>query len=417
MTLKRDLEFWTLFLVVFSVFLIGTGFYFNTPSEIVEGYRNILTSPSLLLSDYMQIGTIGSALINAGICTLIGVFFINITKTPISGSVVAACMNITGFALLGKNPFNILPPILGVYAFALFNLEDLEKYTPTALFACGIAPIVSYITYFEGFNTLHGVILGPIIGFIIGFIMPPVSHNVVSVHYGYSHYNNGFSLGIIGSLAASLLTMFGIEVTSTNVIMTYTDYRLVYIMYGFMILLLLPQLFLRKGFGEYKSLLKRVGIAPSSFATEYSYSTVLFNMGLVGIMGMTYVLLIDSNLNGITLGGVIVMMAFSTFGLHPRNAFPIMLGIFIAGTIGIYDVNSESFTIAALFGTTLAPIAGKYGIFKGIIAGIAHAALVTRTGFLHDGLVLYNNGFAAGLVSTIILPFYDIIHVKKDRRY
>ena len=49
--------------------------------------------------------------------------------------------------------------------------------------------------------------------------------------------------------------------------------------------------------------------------------------------------------------------------------------------------------MAALFGTTLAPTAGQYGVVAGILAGFLHMSLVTNIGFLHAGMNLYNNRF------------------------
>jgi tetrahydromethanopterin S-methyltransferase subunit F len=60
--------------------------------------------------------------------------------------------------------------------------------------------------------------------------------------------------------------------------------------------------------------------------------------------------------------------------------------------------------LAALFGTTLAPIAGRFGWHWGLVAGFVHSSVVQTVGQLHGGLVLYNNGFAAGLVAAVLLP-------------
>ncbi len=60
--------------------------------------------------------------------------------------------------------------------------------------------------------------------------------------------------------------------------------------------------------------------------------------------------------------------------------------------------------LAALFGTTLAPIAGRFGWHWGIVAGFEHSSVAQTVGQLHGGLVLYNNGFTAGLVAAVLLP-------------
>ncbi|MFM7441462.1 MAG: DUF1576 domain-containing protein [Snowella sp.] len=70
----------------------------------------------------------------------------------------------------------------------------------------------------------------------------------------------------------------------------------------------------------------------------------------------------------------------------------------------LWDHLFYGFLLAALFGTTLAPIAGKYGWSWGIIAGFLHCSAAQSEGVLHGGLNLYNNGFAAGIVATTLVP-------------
>ncbi|WP_155730314.1 copper homeostasis protein CutC, partial [Streptobacillus moniliformis] len=60
--------------------------------------------------------------------------------------------------------------------------------------------------------------------------------------------------------------------------------------------------------------------------------------------------------------------------------------------------------MTVFFSTTLAPIAGKYGWHLGIIAGIFHFSVATQIGAVHGGMNLYNNGLAAGIVSSIYVP-------------
>ena len=63
-----------------------------------------------------------------------------------------------------------------------------------------------------------------------------------------------------------------------------------------------------------------------------------------------------------------------------------------------------SATLAALFGTTLAPIAGRFGWQWGLVAGFVHSSAALSVGALHAGLNLYNNGFAAGIVASALVP-------------
>jgi hypothetical protein len=103
------------------------------------------------------------------------------------------------------------------------------------------------------------------------------------------------------------------------------------------------------------------------------------------------------------------MAGFGAFGTHPRNSLPIIGGIFIASKFSIWSTNSPGTILAALFGTTLAPIAGAFGWVAGLIAGILHLTIVMNVGYLHGGLNLYNNGFSGGIVAIIMLPILEAL--------
>ena len=56
------------------------------------------------------------------------------------------------------------------------------------------------------------------------------------------------------------------------------------------------------------------------------------------------------------------------------------------------------------FLSTLAPIAGRFGWHWGVVAGFIHSSAALTVGPLHAGLNLYNNGFAAGIVASVLVP-------------
>ena len=130
----------------------------------------------------------------------------------------------------------------------------------------------------------------------------------------------------------------------------------------------------------------------------------LLNMGLTGAIGTAYVLLVGGDLNGPTIGAIFTIVGFSAFGKHPKNILPIMTGVFIASLAAQWSASDPSLVLAALFGTTLAPIAGRFGWHWGLVAGFLHASVAQTVGQVHGGLVLYNNGFAAGLVAAVLVP-------------
>lgn len=69
--------------------------------------------------------------------------------------------------------------------------------------------------------------------------------------------------------------------------------------------------------------------------------------------------------------------------------------------------------LALLFSTTLAPIAGEFGILAGILAGFLQSSVALNVGIVYSGMNLYNNGFAGGLVAVFMVP---VIKSIRDRR-
>ena len=85
---------------------------------------------------------------------------------------------------------------------------------------------------------------------------------------------------------------------------------------------------------------------------------------------MAYILIVGGELNGPVIGAIFTIVGFAAFGKHPRNIVPIMAGVFLGSLAKPWNADDPSILLAALFGTTLAPIAGRFGWHWGIVAGI-----------------------------------------------
>jgi hypothetical protein len=127
-------------------------------------------------------------------------------------------------------------------------------------------------------------------------------------------------------------------------------------------------------------------------------------MGLTGLASTAYVLVIGGDLNGPVIGAILTIVGFAAYGKHPRNVLPIMLGVFLGALAKPWHPADPGAVLAALFGTTLAPIAGRFGWGWGIVAGFVHSSAAMSVGVVHGGLNLYNNGFAAGIVASVLVP-------------
>jgi hypothetical protein len=157
------------------------------------------------------------------------------------------------------------------------------------------------------------------------------------------------------------------------------------------------------------------GVAPSDFITKYGFASTLLNMIVVGLISHIYILIFNAPLNGPTIGGVFTIIGFGAYGKNIRNVVYILLGASLGHILGWWELSTPVIMLGALFGTGIAPIAGKYGLVVGTIAISLHIGLVQNVGSLYLGLNLYNNGFAEGFTGFIIPAIMSGLFIKKYR--
>ena len=210
--LKRIKNFYPpyIYLTILYVFMIIVGFVFNTPQEIFNGMKNIVLSPDILITDYMQVGGVGTALINAALTSLLSMFLLIIIGIKPNGATIMSLWLMTGFSFLGKNIYNVWPIILGVYLFSRYEKEPFWNYTLVALLGTSLSPIVSQLSFADGNITPISILLGILLGILVGFILQPISAYTIKAHNGYNLYNIGFASGLLATLIMSIFRSFGI---------------------------------------------------------------------------------------------------------------------------------------------------------------------------------------------------------------
>ena len=52
----------------------------------------------------------------------------------------------------------------------------------------------------------------------------------------------------------------------------------------------------------------------------------------------------------------------------------------------------------------------------GMVAGGLHLTVVSNTSYLHGGINLYNNGFAGGFVTALMIPLLEAVHYHREQR-
>ena len=400
-----------------SLAMIVLAFWFNTPTEIWEGFWLITRSPATLLTDYMALANPGATLMNAAVMTLHAMVVVWTCRAKINGPVISALFLIIGFSFFGKNLYNSMPIVLGALAYAKVTNNPLERSLLAALFGTALGPLVSELTFNQGLALPIGVTVGLSVGFITGFVLPPLAQHLITFTKGFSLYNVGFTCGFVGSIFISIMRSFGMEINTVSIISTeYTEAFSVILLVLFGVMIVYGAFVNQFKLAGLVNIYKHTGQLSTDFLDVGGIGATIMNMGALGIFSTLYVLTLGGALSGPVIGGILTIVGFGSFGKHLFNCIPIMIGATLMSYITEHTTQEPAILIAILFSTTLAPIAGRYGTLVGIVAGAIHLTLVVNVGFLHGGVNLYNNGFAGGLVAGMMVPILEAIHVHRVAR-
>jgi hypothetical protein len=371
----------------------------------LQAFLNLQFHPGRLINDFFAVAGIGGTLLNAAAVGLIGVILVYATGISFSGTTFAAILTMMGFGLFGKTPLNILPIILGVTLSARLVGKKLRDYIIIALFGTAMGPLVSVLFLETGLGLWQGVFLGFLGGTVAGFILPSLAVAMLHLHQGYSLYNMGLTCGFLSLFAASILKAAGLPFEPALVWYTADLLFLKLLIPGLSILLIGMALVREKGkaFRAFLSIQKQSGRLPSDFTDLESPGGAFLNAGLLGLAGSVLVLAVGGDFNGPVLGGLLTVMGFGAFGTHFRNSWSVVAGVALSCFVFSRPLSDPGPVLALLFSTTLAPLAGQFGYFTGLLAGFIHFAMVSQTGTWQGGMNLYNNGFAGGLTAAAMV--------------
>lgn len=385
------------------------GLVVDGPEKSLKGFLALQTSPARLLSDFTLVAGAGAALLNAGMVGLLGISVLKLNKIDISGPTAAAIFTMVGFALFGKTLFGCIPLILGVSLAALLVGKKPREYVIIALFGTALAPIVSYVAWETGLQALYTIPASLVIGTLVGVVLPPLAIAMLHLHQGYNLYNVGFTAGFAGLFIASISNAGGVDISALNEWNGAPLPALAFIVPG----ISLGAIAIgcarggKKTWKQFLSIQKFSGRLPTDYADLVGSDGTLVNMGIMGLAYSAYIFAVGAPFNGPVVGGLMTILGFSFFGKNIRNALPVFVGLMLAAIIFGKNLAESWVVLAFLFGTALSPLAGEFGPIVGVVAGFLHLVMVERTGLWHGGMNLYNNGFSAGLIATIIVAVIE----------
>lgn len=376
--------------------------------SLIEGLRNILYSPTILITDFLSVGGIGSTFVNVALIGFYNIYLLKKYELRMNGLIIAAFMTVMGFSFFGKNIFNIIPIYFGGYLYSRYQKIEFKDIIVSIMFATALSPVISEISFANILPDKIAILIGMGVGTFIGFIITPLASHMVKFYEGYNIYNIGFTAGILGTILTSTLRSFNITIEPVNILYLENNPILIATLISMFLYLIAVGLYVNKdAFNQFKHIFSYSGKVVTDFTYLLGYGITFINMGLMGIFCILFVLAIGGIINGPVIAGIFTVVGFSAFGKHFKNCLPIVVGVIIAALFLGHDINSTGIIITILFSTTLAPIAGIFGYKVGIIAGILHLILATNVGVIHGGVNLYNNGFAGGLVAGFLLPILN----------
>jgi len=414
---------------------------------VFANFRHILTSPSKLVTDYFNLGSIGAAFLNAGLCGLACNLVMLATKAKPCATLLAGYFLVVAHCFYGLNLINMWPPFLGVLVFCLVFRESPGKMLHLAMFSTSLGPFISDLlfryTLGDKFDPDHpqltvlGIILAIFFGLGAGFLVPALLPGTAKMHRGHNLFKAGLAIGLFGMFAYALLyKSMGISTPDTVIRENplYTDSGESYILF---VTLFFATVFLTTmaigfvgngcSFKGYHKLWKCDGWQ-DDFPVRFGMPLTMINVGIYGFFILAYMVLIlfgtfGVGYSGPTVGVTIAAITFAASGQTPRTVWPIALGygLFSALSAGIcslaglpiaWTLSTQGYINGFAFATGLCPFSGRYGWKIGVLAGVLHAILCTSTAAMHGGFVLYNGGLTSGLTAMLLIPILDFYHAK-----
>lgn len=394
------------FLTIVAIVPLILGFLLDSPAQILSGLNSIITGSDVLIVDYIAVGGLGATLVNVGLVTLVSLIILIKSKADMNGAAFASIFLMGSFSFFGKNIVNIWPILFGTLIYAKVTKESYRDIVHMSLLATSFAPLFTEMIKFLPFDIGTSVLLSFLISAFVGFIIKPVARHLLKMHEGFILYNVGFTIGIISTLIVSLMRSYGYE-SQAQLVLDTGNTRVYAIALVIIFSLFLFNAFYlnRSVFGKYRVLLAETGYQNHDFLSTYGFDTILFNMAINGFVSLFYVLVIaKGELNGPIIGAILTVVGFSGYGKHFLNIVPIFIGVYLGSLTKSWSAHEPAILFAALFGTSLAPLAGYYGFFWGVVASFINSSVVMNSGQLHLGMNLYNTGFSTGIVATVMVP-------------
>jgi hypothetical protein len=176
------------------------------------------------------------------------------------------------------------------------------------------------------------------------------------------------------------------------------------------------------GVGATLSGLEAILFARDTLITDYvelgGIGAAFTNAGALTLIAVAVYWFSGVNVGGAAIACLMLVLGFALFGKNLLNVWPILGGVWLYARF-----RGEPFSThinVAFFGCALAPVISEIlfstnmspttsiplGIATGLVMGFIMPPVAAQLFRAHDGYSLYNMGFTAGLVGTLVVAIY-----------
>ncbi len=161
---------------------------------------------------------------------------------------------------------------------------------------------------------------------------------------------------------------------------------------------------------------------PDVLITDYiaigGIGATFVNSGLLTLASILILYRLKISINGISIAAIFLMSSFALFGKNIFNVWLIIIGVFLYAKV--QKENFSKYIYIALFGTSMAPTITELMFFInqplyariiisvviGLGIGFVLPPLSSHMLKVHQGYDLYNIGFTAGFIGTILVSIF-----------
>ena len=201
--------------VALAVAALLGALYTGELNTLWADFLRLQLTPSPVLTDYFELGSLGAAFLNAAVCGAGVIVLARALKVPFRPLMTVCYILVIAHCFFGMNALNLSVCVAGVLTASVIRKADMRHDLASALFTGCLGPFMGEMLFrytlgdkFDVNNptvTLLGIALALGISLLAGLTVPVMLGGVKKMHKGYDLYTAGITIGLLGVFLYGLL--------------------------------------------------------------------------------------------------------------------------------------------------------------------------------------------------------------------